>query len=223
MAAYDLEEQEQLAELKTWWHQHGNRVTNIALIVALALAGWQGWNWWQRNQATQASAVYMGLEKAAAGKDALHARELAGELIDKYPRTAYAAMGALLSARVQTDAGDGKNAQAQLQWAADHSTDPALRDLARLRLAAVLLDAKSYDAALKALDGTPADAFAPRFEEMKGDIEAARGKVAEARADYESAIAKLEKLPADKGESGAVREPYHQVLQSKLEAMGAGK
>src|SRR5690242_20587713 len=105
MAVYDLEEQEQLAELKTWWAQHGNLVTGIAVAVALAVAGWQGWNWWQRGQTANAAAIYGGLQQAAAGKDAKRSRELAGELIDKFGGTIYASMGALLSAKTQLDAG----------------------------------------------------------------------------------------------------------------------
>ena len=96
MAVYDLEEQEQLAELKTWWNQYGNLVTSVALVVALAVASWQGWNWWQRDQAAQASAVYGGLQVAANQRDAKRTRELAGDLIDKFPRTAYAAMGPMV-------------------------------------------------------------------------------------------------------------------------------
>ena len=46
----DLEEQEQLDELKTWWKVYGNLVTAIVVALALAVLAWQGWNWWQRQQ-----------------------------------------------------------------------------------------------------------------------------------------------------------------------------
>jgi predicted negative regulator of RcsB-dependent stress response len=156
MATYDLEEQEQLDELKTWWKMYGNIVTGILVAAALAVAGWQGWNWWQRQQAAQASAVFSALQAATAQKDAKRARELAGELIDKYSVTSYAGMGALLAARAQVDAGDAKNARVQLAWAAENARDPGLRDLARLRLAAVMLDEKAYDEAMKQLAAEPA-------------------------------------------------------------------
>ena len=40
MAAYDLEEQEQLAEIKAWWKQYGNLVTGIVIAASLGvLAG----------------------------------------------------------------------------------------------------------------------------------------------------------------------------------------
>jgi len=145
MAAYDLEEQEQLDQLKTWWKMYGNLVTGVVTAAALVALGWQGWNWWQRNQAAQASGLYGVLQQAAAQKDAKRSREVAGELIDKYSRTPYAGLGALISAKVQVEGGDAKTAQAQLTWAVEHAQDEAVRDLARLRLAAVLLDEKSYD------------------------------------------------------------------------------
>jgi predicted negative regulator of RcsB-dependent stress response len=47
MAHYDLEEQEQIDTLKTWWKMYGNLVTGLALAVALGVVGWQGWNWYQ--------------------------------------------------------------------------------------------------------------------------------------------------------------------------------
>ena len=221
MATYDLEEQEQLDELKTWWKMYGNLVTGILVAVALAVAGWQGWNWWQRQQSAQASALFSGLQTAAVQKDAKRARELAGELIDKYSATAYAGMGARLAARTQLDAGDAKNARAQLAWAAENAKDPGLRELARLRLAAVMLDEKAYDEAMKQLAAEPAAAFAPRFAELRGDVFAAQGKIAEARNAYDVALAKFDVLAKD--DETRQRSGYKEVVQAKRDALGAAK
>jgi predicted negative regulator of RcsB-dependent stress response len=221
MAVYDLEEQEQLDELKTWWKMHGNLVTAVIAALALAAVAWQGWNWYQRNQAAGAAMVYAGVERAAANRDVKQVRQLAGELIDKFPRTTYAAMGALLSGKVQVETDDAKNAQAHLQWAADNAKDDALRDLARLRLAAVLLDEKSYDAALKPLSGDVSPAFAARFAELKGDVLASQGKKADAKTAYEGALTALEKLEKE-GAAGQHRA-YRDVLQSKLDSLGSAQ
>jgi len=218
MATYDLEEQEQLDELKTWWKMYGNLVTGILVAVALAVAGWQGWNWWQRQQSAQASALFSGLQTAAVQKDAKRARELAGELIDKYSSTAYAGMGAMIAARTQLDAGDAKNARAQLAWAAENARDPGLRDLARLRLAAVMLDEKAHDEAMKQLSTEPAAAFAPRFAELRGDVFAAQGKTAEARNAYDGALAKFDALAKD--DETRQRSGYKEVVQAKRDALG---
>jgi len=221
MAAYDLEEQEQLDELKTWWKMYGNLVTGILVAVALAVVAWQGWTWWQRQQAAQASALFSGLQTAAVQKDAKRARELAGELIDKYSATSYAGMGALVAARAQVDAGDTKNARVQLAWAAENAKDPGLRELARLRLAAVMLDEKAYDEALKQLAAEPAAAFAPRFEELRGDILAAQGKTAEARNSYDAALAKFDAQA--KGDETRQRGGYSELVQAKRDSLGAAK
>ncbi|MCX7163575.1 MAG: tetratricopeptide repeat protein [Betaproteobacteria bacterium] len=221
MATYDLEEQEQLDELKTWWKMYGNLVTAILVAVALAAVAWQGWNWWQRDQAVQASAVFSGLQTAATQRDARRARELAGELIDKYSSTAYAGMGALLAARVQVDAGDAKNARVQLTWAADNAKDSGLRDLARLRLAAVMLDEKAYDEAMKQLAAEPAAGFSPRFAELRGDVFAAQGKTAEARTAYDAALTKFDALVKD--DEARQRGGYREVVQTKRDSLGAAK
>ena len=55
MATYDLEEQEQISELKTWWKMYGNTVTAVLLAVSAGVAGGQGWDWYQRTQAAAAA------------------------------------------------------------------------------------------------------------------------------------------------------------------------
>lgn len=224
MATYDLEEQEQIDELKTWWKMHGNFVTAVVVVVALAVTGWFGWNGWQRNQVAQASVIFGGVQMATAQQDPKRARELTGELIDKYSGSPYAGLAALLSAKAQAEGGDAKSAQAQLAWAIDNAKDEGVRDLARLRLAALLLDDKNYDEATKRLATEPALAFAPRFNELRGDVLTAQGKTAEARTAYEAALATLAVAIKDGGGSEArAREAYRDVLQVKLDAFGGGK
>ncbi|PKO83035.1 MAG: hypothetical protein CVU17_10135 [Betaproteobacteria bacterium HGW-Betaproteobacteria-11] len=221
MAAYDLEEQEQLDELKTWWKRYGNVVTVILFAATLGLAGWQGWDWWQRSQVAQASAIFGGLQQAARQDDPKRVRELAGELIDKHAGTSYAVMGALLSARVQMDHGDMKNAQAQLAWAAVHAKDAGLRDLARLRLAVVLLDQKAYDEALKQLAIEPSAPFAARYAELRGDVYVAQGKLAEAATAYTAGLEKVDSL-VNKDDAG-MHAAYRDLLATKRDALGAAK
>lgn len=235
MAHYDLEEQEQLDSLKTWWKMNGNLVTGAVVVAALAVIGWTGWNRYQASQAGQAAVIYGALQQAVAMNDGQRVKAAAGELSDKFAGTAYAPLGAMLAARLSFDSGDLKNAQAQLTWAAEHGKDE-VKDLARLRLAAVLLDEKAYDDALKQLDGTHTAAFDARFAEMKGDVLGAQGKKAEARAAYQQALGK----PADKagekaGEKAADKANgktdtadksgptgvYREVLQQKLDSLGA--
>ncbi len=212
MAHYDLEEQEQIDSLKTWWKMYGNLVSWVLIVISVAGLGWQGWNWYQRNQTAQASAIYGVLEQAVAQRDAQKVKSAAGELAEKFGRTSYAALGALLAAKQSFEAGDLKTAKAQLAWAAENAKDE-VRDIARLRLATVLLDEKSFDEALKQLEAAHAPAFAARFLELKGDILAIQGKKAEARSAYKAA---LDKGESREGRGGAGRD----LLQQKLDSLG---
>lgn len=220
MATYDLEEQEQISELKTWWKMYGNLVTSVLLAASVGVVGWQGWNWYQRKQAAEASVIYAAVQKGAMERDAKRVREAAGELIDKYPGTAYAVMAALTSARMQVDAGDLKTARAQLQWVAEKSRDKELRDLGRLRLAHVLADDKALDEALKLLVDEPVPAFAARFGELRGDILMAQGKKAEAKTAYQGALAKQSAIETAAGIQGGPETRYRELLQLKLDALG---
>ena len=206
----DLEEQEQLAELKAWWHQYGNLVLLTIVAASLAVAGWGGWRWYERNQAAQASALYETLTKAARAGDAKALRDAGGALTEGYTRTLYASMGALVAARFHADRGELKSAKAQLQWVVERAPSQDFRDLARLRLAAVLLDEKAYDEALKLIEAQPLEAYAAQFAALRGDLLLAKNQPAEAKAAYRLALEKAN------GASGVVRES----VQMRLDALG---
>jgi predicted negative regulator of RcsB-dependent stress response len=208
--ALDLEEQEQLAELKAWWKQHGNLIVATVLAAALTFAGWQGWRWYQAGQAAEAAGLYETLARAAQAGDAKALRDAAGSLIEGYPRTLYAAMGALVAARFHFDRNDLKSAKTQLAWVIERSPSEDFKDVARLRLAAVLLDEKGYDEALKMLQAKHGAAYDAQFEALRGDVLVAKGQPAEARTAYQAAIEKAAK------DQGAFRES----VRMRLEALG---
>jgi predicted negative regulator of RcsB-dependent stress response len=208
--ALDLEEQEQLAELKAWWKQHGNLIVATVLAAAVAFAGWQGWRWYQASQSAQAAGLYESLARAAQAGDAKALRDATGSLIESYPRTLYAAMGALVAARFHFDRNDLKSAKTQLAWVIERSPSEDFKDVARLRLAAVLLDEKGYDEALKVLEAKHGAAYVGQFEALRGDVLVAKGQPAEARAAYQAAIEKAAK------DQGAFRES----VRMRLEALG---
>src|SRR2546423_14100607 len=149
MATYDLEEQEQLAAWRAWWKDHGGAIILGAILVCAVIGAWTGWTWYQRSQAAQAAVLYDTLQKAARANDLKTARETAGAILENFPRSAYAPLAALVSAKVQFQAGDLKTARAQLQWAIEHTGSDEIRAIATLRLASVLLDDNEPDAALK--------------------------------------------------------------------------
>lgn len=222
MATYDLEEQEQIAEIKAWWKQYGNLLVSIVTVVSIGVLAWQGWNWYQRGQTAKAAVVYGALQKAIVEDNAQGVRTASGELLAKFAGTAYAPLAALSAAKVMFDAGDTKTAKLQLQWVVDNG-EHELRDLARLRLATVLLDEKAYDEALRQLDGATAAGFSTLYLSRRGDVFSAQGKRTEAREAYEGALARL--AQGDSGGNNTLQRmqanaAYREVLQLKLDALG---
>jgi predicted negative regulator of RcsB-dependent stress response len=208
--ALDLEEQEQLAELKAWWTQYGSLITAAITAAAIAFAGWQGWRWYERSQASQAGALFDTLARAAQAGDAKALRDADGALLENYPRTLYASMAALAAARFYFDRNDLKNAKAQLQWVLEQGRTDEFRDLARLRLAAVLLDEKAYDEALKLLDEKHGAAFDAEYAAAKGDVLVAKSQAEPARAAYRLALEK----------SGSANNAFRESVRMRLEALG---
>jgi predicted negative regulator of RcsB-dependent stress response len=208
--AYDLEEQEQLATVKGWWHDNGTRVLTVIAVAVIAGSAWQGWRVWRANQAQQAGAQYEVLIKAAQDGDAKALRDAGGTLVESFPRTLYASMGALVAARFHVEHADLKNAKAQLQWVVERSPSDELRDLARLRLAAVLLDEKAHDEALALLEAKHAAPLDAQYAALKGDILVAKNKAADARLAYRLALEK----------SDARNAAFRNSVQLRLDALG---
>ena len=191
MAVYDLEEQEQIAALRSWWKQYGGWATGILLVVAMGWLGWYGWQSYLKSQNAEASRVFLVLQQASAQQNTSQVKQAAGELVNQYPRSQFASLGALLAATTLEAAGDSKSAEAQLIWVADNGKD-ALRGVARLRLAGIQMDQEDYDAALKTLSETPPAGFAARYDAARGDVYVALGKSTEARASYDAALKNLD-------------------------------
>jgi len=209
MAAFDLEEQEQLDALKAWWKRWGNFIVYGLAAVLLGVAGFQYWKSNTAKQAAEAMGIFDTMQQAVETGDKKKIREQGAVLIDQYGSTPYASRAAMLLASANAEEKDVKSAKAQLEWVIEHSKEAALRDVARLRLSGLLLDEKQYDAALKQLNSKHTDAFAPRFDDLKGDVYLAQGKTAEARTAYSAAYGKLKET-----------NPMRGVVELKLDSLG---
>jgi predicted negative regulator of RcsB-dependent stress response len=207
--AYDLQEQEQLEELKAWWKDYGKLVILGVTVAALVIAGFQGWRYYRHGQSLAAVALYEQLEQAERAGDRKKVRDIAGEIVARYGSTPYGAFAALSAARVSFEGGDLAEAKARLTWVVEHARRDEIRDVARLRLAGVLLDEKNYGEALKLLEAKPEESMAGLYADLKGDILVAQGKSADARNAYQLAL--------DRSEAGS---PYRATLQLKLDSLG---
>ncbi len=206
--AYDLEEQEQLDELKLWWKTYGKLVTNLVLGLLVGYAAVQGWKYYQTKQSIEASTEYQALQ-VTDEKDLKAIQAKTSVLMEKYKATPYAARAALFAAKANYAANDIKSAKAQLEWSIKNAKESSVSAIASLQLANILAEEKDFTGALKLLEAPHDAGFDGLFADLKGDVLVGLGKNTEAKAAYEQALIKLD-----------AQGQYRTLTQQKLEALG---
>jgi predicted negative regulator of RcsB-dependent stress response len=205
----DLEEQEQLDQLKHFWRQYGNLITWVLILVLGAFASWNFYQYWQRSQATQAAAMFDEVERVVTLGDPARIDRVFADMKDRFASTTYAQQAGLLVAKQYYSAGNVDGAKAALRWVGDKSTDPGYQAIATLRLAGILTESKAFDDALKLLNGTFPANFEALVADRKGDIFLLQGKRADAVIEYEKAF-----------KSFAERTEYRRLVEVKLNSLG---
>ena len=205
----DLEEQEQLDQLKAFWKQYGNLITWALVLVLAGYGAWMVWNNWKQEQSVKAGALYDELDKAVQAGDADKTARVFADMKERFARTGYTQQGALLAAKLQFEKGQADAARATLTWASENATEDEYRTVARLRLAGLLLDGKKYDEALKQLDGAGSKEFAALVADRRGDVLLAQGKTEEAKTAYTQAWKAMDDTVE-----------YRRMIESKLAALG---
>ena len=201
---YDLEEQENLTAIRHWWEDNALYVYIAIAVALLGITGFKGWQYWSRTQGEEAAAMFATVEKAEKPRKV----ETIDTLVAKYPRSFYASESQLVAARELFDAGKLPEAAQRLDWVLKNGREEH-RGVARVRLAALLLDQKKYAEALELLDANKDESYAALVADLKGDVLFAQGRVDEARASY--------KLVVEKSEA---RSPLRSVAEVKLAALG---
>lgn len=207
--ALDLEEQEQLDQIKHFWKTWGNLISWLLIAVLGSYAAWNAYQYWERTQAVKAAALYDEVERAVASGDVSRVERSLADMKDKFGSTQFAQQSALLAAKTLQAQGKPDAARDALSWVANGASDKAYRDIARLRLAALQLEAKAYDDALKPLGQEFTPAMAGLAADLRGDVLQAKGQTAEAIAAYQQAWQKLADTP-----------DYRRLVQAKLNALG---
>ena len=205
--SYDFEEQERIAELKGWWEDNRWYVVGAIVAALLAFGGFRGWHSWNASQADDAAAMY-----AAALKGPKEQQLAAFDaLVVKHPGSFVASEAQLVAAKARFEANDYAEARKRLEWVMANGVDEH-RGVARLRLAAVLLEEKKYPEALKVLDDNKDEAFVALVADLRGDIMLTQGRIDEARAAYKTASEKAE-----------ARNPVKGIAETKLNALGGAQ
>ncbi|MCP1293137.1 MULTISPECIES: tetratricopeptide repeat protein [Chromobacterium] len=207
--AFDLQEQEQIDSIKAFWQQWGKLIAGVLAASAIAYLGFKGYRYYQEQQAQKAAAAYENIDAAVASKDIAKLKSAVTLLQNDFGSSAYATRGSLILAKAAFDKNELALAKSQLEWVLANSKDESVSAIARLRLASLLLDQKTYDAAIAELNKAHPAGFDALFLDLKGDVLVAKGDAAAARDAYKSALAKLV------GDS-----PNRQFIQTKLDALG---
>jgi len=202
-------EKEQLEQLKGWFKENG---MSLVLGVVLGLGGVYGWRGWQTYQVGVSEKVSAQLATAEQHLDS-NEYELAATQVEKLledtDSALYTDMSRLLLARVRVEQGMLDKAAEPLKTIiADKQS--VFNTIARLRLARIYLAQSRLDDADQLVGESVDESYAHAFEELRGDLELARGQYSAARAAYANAVTlagtntdtrflqmKLDDLPSD--------------------------
>ncbi|MFO1350224.1 MAG: tetratricopeptide repeat protein [Gammaproteobacteria bacterium] len=200
-------EEARLEALTTWLKANGAGIVAGVVLGLGIVFGWQFWTHYQQRQAEQASQLYEAFLKAVEEDNLAKARGESVKIIDGYPKSTYAVLTALMLAKLETQQNNNAEAAKQLEWVVAHGNQEAVVDIARLRLARVLLAVDKFSDAEAQLKQIKNSSFKADAKEIEGDILLARNQPDQARAAYEEARSAL-----STGGAGT-------LLQLKLDAL----
>lgn len=206
--ALDLEEQEQVDELKAFWGKYGKYIIRGVIVFFLLYASFQGWIFYQTKQSLSASEIYQSIV-VLDEKNTKEIIQKSANLIDKYGGTPYAGRAAILFAKANYLEGNKDQAKEKLEWASTHAKESATASIAFIQLGQILLEEKKYDEALKKANGIDNEGYLGLANDLKGDVLNAMGKKEEAKKAYQEALKRF-----------GPKDPYAKFTQEKLEALG---
>jgi predicted negative regulator of RcsB-dependent stress response len=206
--ALDLEEQEQVDELKALWKKYGAYITRGVIAFFVLYGLFQGWGYYQTKQSLGASELYQSIvvldEKNT--KDILQKSQ---KLMDDYSGTPYAGRAAILFAKASYLDGNKDKAKEKLDWATSHAKESATESIALIQLGQILVEEKKYEDALKKVNDVENEGYLGLSNDLKGDILNAMGKKEEAKKAYLEALKRF-----------GPKDPYAKFTQEKLESLG---
>ena len=206
--ALDLEEQEQVDELKALWKKYGTYITRGAIAFFVLYALFQGWGYYQNKQSLNASEAYQSIV-VLDEKNTKEIMQKAESLMDNYGGTPYAGRAAILFAKASYAEGSKDKAKEKLEWASRHAKESATESIALIQLGQVLLEEKKYEAALKKANDVDNEGYLGLANDLKGDALSAMGKKEDAKKAYLEALKRF-----------GPKDPYAKFTQEKLETLG---
>ena len=212
----DLEEQEQLDQLKAFWQKYRNLITGVLTAALFAYAAYSGYQWWRNSQAAQASQLYDTMIVAISKSDKDQSLRAADDLQKQFGRTPYASMASLVAAKIASDAGDAPKAIEYLRWTAKNASNAGYEALGKLRLVSQLIEQgaeKDFAEADAILKDKPINGFEALWLERRGDWYLAQKNTTQAKVSYQDAWKKLD-------QAKEFPEEARRLLKVKLDAVG---
>jgi len=206
--ALDLEEQEQVDELKALWKKYGDYITRGAIAFFVLYGLFQGWGYYQTKQSLGASELYQSIT-VMDEKNTKEIMQKSQSLIDEFSGTPYAGRAAILFAKASYAEGAKDKAKDKLEWASRHAKESATESIALIQLGQILLEEKKYDEALKKANAVDNEGYHGLSNDLKGDVLNAMGKKDEAKKAYLEALKRF-----------GPKDPYARFTQEKLESLG---
>ena len=175
------EDEEQLERLKEWWGEYGKA---IILGIVIALVSVFGWRYWQQRQLDigyQAATIYQRLLSSSAEKKSDAVIQQGKYLMEHYDGTPYAVLASLLLAKNSVDNNKLDEAKGHFQWVLDNANYPAFKQLARLRMARILLQQDKPEQAMKLVNIVDDKSYQAYVDNIKGDSYLAQTEKAKAK------------------------------------------
>ncbi|MCX7553622.1 tetratricopeptide repeat protein [Marinicella sp. S1101] len=183
---YDDYEQEQM--VKEWL---GNNWLTIVAGIGLGIGGLWGYGKWQDSQVSKSTEAATEYVQLAAEIDASELTNV-DALIDGYEAefgaNVYTIEARMKAAKKFVEAKDLGSAKAQYQALIATKPDKPIAEMARLRLARLLVAEGDYSAAKAELGLVQSAAYQTIVEEVMGDIYAAEGDISKAQDSYQLAL-----------------------------------
>lgn len=185
-----IDDHEQSERVRQWLLRHGNSLL-IGVLAAIGVVwGYTAWEGRKTLASLEAGEQYQSLLKAVEDKDLDRARALIDGLAKK--KNGYAALAALVDARLAIEGDDLARAEAALRRAMAAAHESGLRSVAAIRLARLLLAQGRLDGIDAVLGQIDPEGFKATLAELRGDLEFARSRFDAARASYDQALAALD-------------------------------
>ena len=182
-------DKEQIQIIKDWWKKNSSTVLTALLVFAITNYGWRYWQQYKIKTVAKTSLAYTQMLTAMEQKKTAEAELMGKRLIAEQPKSVYAGMAGLMLAKMYVQKPDLKAAQMQLEFVINKTSDSAFKQIARVRLAKILLELKQPQKALDVLAIVNDVAYNAEIKEISADALLALGKNVEAKKAYQEAAA----------------------------------